>query len=188
MRTVTARESLLAWADQFENDHCVIEAYGEKYTADLDREKTEAAIDIAITLVDRVVAAKGDLLTSEYEELEAKVRREYPEDSACLLHIVLQVVSDDRLFGRYRDIEPMTAKLSPRGYPVRSAAYLLLVRPELYKLIYAVIRHMDVAEENCDSLVYTFFIGILAKGWGEGNGWKKTDEGSWRWTTEKEGK
>jgi len=115
------------------------------------------------------------------------VRREHPEDSGWLFHIVLQAVSDDRLFGRYRDIEPMIAKLSPKGYPMGSAAYLLMVRPELHKLIYAVIRHVDDVEENYMSLVYTFFIGILAKGWGEGNGWTKTDEGNWVWSTEKEG-
>jgi len=187
MRTMTTREALLAWVDQFENDHYEFEAYGDRYIVNLEREKVEAAIDIAITLVNRVVAAKGDLHTAEYEVLEARVRREHPEDSGWLFHIVLQAVSDDRLFGRYRDIEPMIAKLSPKGYPMGSAAYLLMVRPELHKLIYAVIRHVDDVEENYMSLVYTFFIGILAKGWGEGNGWTKTDEGNWVWSTEKEG-
>ena len=188
MGTMTTREALLAWVDQFENDHYEFEAYGDRYIVNLEREKVEAAIDIAITLVNRVVAAKGDLHTAEYEELEARVRREHPEDSGWLFHIVLQAVSDDRLFGRYRDIEPMIAKLSPRGYPMGSAAYLLMVRPELHKLIYAVIRHVDDAEENYKSLVYTFFIGILAKGWGEGNGWTKTDEGNWMWKREENNK
>ena len=177
------REDLLLWADQFENDHYVFEAYGDEYTVDLEREKVEAAIDIAITLVDRVVEAKGELHTAEYEALETKVRREHPED--WLFHTVLEAYSDDNLFGRYRDIEPMIAKLSPRGYPTCSAAYLLTVRPELHKLIYAVIRHVDDVEENYVSLVFTFFIGILAKGWGEGNGWKKTENG-WQWTREDE--
>ena len=177
------REDLLLWADQFENDHYVFEAYGDEYTVDLPRGTVEAAIDIAITLVDRVVEAKGELHTAEYEALEDKVRKEHPEDSAWLFHIVLEAYSDDHLFGRYRDIEPMIAKLSPRGYPRESAAYLLTVRPELHKLIYAVIRLVDSAEENYVSLVFTFFIGILAKGWGEGNGWKKTENG-WQWSSE----
>ena len=168
------REDLLLWADQFENDHYVFEAYGDEYIVDLPRETVEAAIDIAITLVDRVVAAKGDLHTAEYEALEARVRQEHP-----------QAYGDDHLFGRYRDIEPMIGRLSPRGYPAGSAAYLLMVRPELHKLIYAVIRHVDDVEENYVSLVYTFFIGILAKGWGEGNGWRKTPTG-WQWSSEQD--
>ena len=61
-----------------------------------------------------------------------------------------------------------------------SAAYLLTVRPELHELIYAVIRHVDAVEEEYESLVYTFFLGTLAKGWGEGNGWTKTEKG-WVW-------
>ena len=92
------------------------------------------------------------------------------------------IVRNDHLFGRYKDIEPMIAKLSPRGYPMSSAAYLLTVRPELHKLIYAVVRHVDDAEENYDSLVYTFFLGALAKGWGVGNGWSKSEDGNWMWT------
>ena len=166
---MSIREDLLLWAGQFENDHYVFEAYGDEYTVDLPRETVEAAIDIAITLVDRVVAAKGDLHTAEYEALEARVK----------------AYGDDHLFGRYRDIEPMIGRLSPRGYPAGSAAYLLTVRPELHKLIYAVIRHVDDVEENYVSLVYTFFIGILAKGWGEGNGWRKTPTG-WQWSSEQD--
>ena len=57
---MSIREDLLLWAGQFENDHYVFEAYGDEYTVDLPRETVEAAIDIAITLVDRAVAAKGD--------------------------------------------------------------------------------------------------------------------------------
>ena len=177
------REDLLLWAGQFKNDHYVFVAYGDEYTVDLPRETVEAAIDIAITLVDRVVAAKGDLHTAEYEALEARVRQEHPED--WLFRTVLQAYGDDHLFGRYRDIEPMIGRLSPRGYPAGSAAYLLMVRPELHKLIYAVIRHVDDVEENYVSLVYTFFIGILAKGWGEGNGWRKTPTG-WQWSSEQD--
>ena len=55
----------------------------------------------------------------------------------------------------------------------------------IHKLIYAVIRHVDDVEENYVSLVYTFFIGILAKGWGEGNGWRKTPTG-WQWSSEQD--
>ena len=177
------REDLLLWADQFENDHYVFEAYGDEYIVDLPRETVEAAIDIAITLVDLVVEAKGDLHTAEYEALEARVRQEHPED--WLFRTVLQAYGDDHLFGRYRDVEPMIGRLSPRGYPAGPAAYLLTVRPELHKLIYAVIRHVDDVEENYVSLVYTFFIGILAKGWGEGNGWRKTPTG-WQWSSEQD--
>lgn len=180
---MSIKENLVAWADQFENDHYVFEAYGDEYTVDLDRGTVETIIDIAITLVDRVVAAKEELHSAEYEALEARVREKYPEDSAWLFHTVLKAYGDDHLFGRYRDIEPMIAKLSPRGYPSGSAGYLLTVRPELHKLIYAVIRHIDDVEENYVSLVYTFFIGVLAKGWAEGNGWRKTHTG-WQWTQE----
>ena len=45
---MSIREDLLLWADQFENDHYVFEAYGDEYTVDLPRETVEAAIDIAI--------------------------------------------------------------------------------------------------------------------------------------------
>jgi hypothetical protein len=44
---------------------------------------------------------------------------------------------------------------------------------------------VDDVEENYVSLVYTFFIGILAKGWGEGNGWRKTPTG-WQWSSEQD--
>ena len=179
-KIMSIRDDLLAWADQFENDHYVFEMYGANFTVDLDRATVENVLDIAITLVDRVAAAKGDLHTTEYEELEERVRQKYPEDGAWLFHTVMEAFLDDHLFGRYRDIEPMIAKLSPRGYPIGSAAYLLTVRPDLRELIYAVIRHVDDVEEIYASLIYTFFLGVLAKGWGEGNGWKKTEKG-WAW-------
>ena len=181
---MSTRELILAWAEQFQNDHYSFDLYGVNYTVDLPRDTMEAVLDISISLVDRVVAAKGDLRTAEYEELEARVRKKYPEESAWLLHIVLEVILDEHLFGRYKDIELMLGKLSPRGYPIDSAAYLLLVRPELLKLVYAVIRHVDDAEENYESLVFTFFLGTLAKGWGVGNGWSKTDNGNWVWKQE----
>lgn len=182
-KMMSIREDLITWADQFENDHYVFEMYGANFTVDLDRPTVEAVLDIAITLVDRVVAAKGELHTSEYEELEAKVRQEHPDNSSWVFHTMMRAFLDDRLFGRYRDIEPMIAKLSPRGYPMGSAAYMFTVRPELHELIYAVIRHVDDVEEIYASLIYTFFLGVLAKGWGEGNGWKKTENG-WQWSRE----
>ena len=185
---MSIRESILAWADQFENDHYTFNLYGEKYIVDLPRETVEDILDISITLVNRVVAAKGDLHTAEYEKLETRIRKTYPEDSAWLLHIVMEVIHNDHLFGHYRDIEPMIGKLSPRGYPIDSAAYLLLVRPELQQLVYAVIRHVDDVEENYDSLAYTFFLGTLAKGWGVGNGWSKNEKGNWVWNREEDKK
>ena len=114
----------------------------------MDKETVGKLIDISLLLLDRVVEAKGDLHMAEYEELERKVRAEYSDDGEWLLHLTIAVIRDDRLFGRYREIEPMIAKLNPRGYPPGTAAYLLIVRPELHKLIYAVIRHVDDAEEN----------------------------------------
>ena len=185
---MSTRDHILAWVDQFENDHYTFDLYGQNYTVHLPRETVEAVLNISITLVDRVVAAKGELHTADYEELEAKVRKQYPEDSAWLLHIIMEVVFDDHLFGRYKDIEPLIGKLMPRGYPMGSAPYLLLVRPELQQLVYAVIRHVDDAEENYESLVYTFFVSTLAKGWGEGGGWSKTEEGNWMWKREENNK
>ena len=76
----------------------------------------------------------------------------------------------------------MIGELSPRGYLAESAAYMFTVRFSIQELIYAIIRHVDDIEENYNSLVYTFFLGVMAKGWGEGYGWSKTAEGNWRWT------
>ena len=67
------RNTILDWADQFENDHYEFNMYGIKYTVDLPRETVEAVLDIAITLMDRVVAVKGELHTADYEELENRV-------------------------------------------------------------------------------------------------------------------
>jgi len=176
------RELLLAWIDQFDNDHYEFDVYGEKVTVDLPRETVEKVMDISIELLDRVVAAQGELFTTEYEELEENVRKEYPDDSSWVFHLTLRAVVDDRLFGRYKDIERQIAKLKPRGFPIRSAAYMFTVQLEIYQLIYAVIRHVDDVKENYDSLAYTFFICVLAKGWGEGYGWSKSEEGYWRWS------
>ena len=183
---MNTREHLLAWIDQFENDHYEFDMYGETVTVDLPRETVEKVLDIAILLVTRVIAAEGGLNSSEYRELEASVKNEHPEKGAFLLNVVMKAVTDDRLYGRYKDIEPMIGELNPRGYRVGSAAYLLTVRPELHELIYAVIRNVDIAKENCDSLAYTFFLGVLTKGWGEGFGWSRTEDGGWVWKRSKE--
>ena len=129
-----AKETLLAWMDQFQNDHYVLDVYGETVTVDLPKETVRKLIDISILLVDRVVEAKDELHTSEYEDMEERVRKEYPEDGAWLLHVMMKAVSDDHLYGRYRDIEPMIGQLMPRGYPMGSAAYLLMVRPEIHNV------------------------------------------------------
>ena len=179
---MSAKERLLAWVDQFDNDHYEVDVYGEKVTVDdLPRETVEKVIDITLLLMDRVVEAQGEVTTAEYEELEKKVRKEYPKKSEWVFHVMLRAVQSEKLFGRYKDIEPMIGKLQPRGYPMDSAPYLLTVRPELHELIYAVIRHVDDVKENYDSLAYTFFIGVLTKCWGEGFGWSKDQEGNWTW-------
>ena len=165
---MNAREMVLSWMDQFENDHYEFDVYGEMVKVDLPRATVEKVMDISIFLVDRVVAAKGELSTAEYEELEENARKKYPDDSSWLFHVVMDAFLNERLFGWYMDIEPMIGDLMPRGYSRESAAYLLTVRPEIHKLIYAVIRHVDDIEENYNSLVYTFFLGVIAKGWGEG--------------------
>ena len=104
--------------------------------------------------------------------------------------MIIQAVLDDRLFGRYKDIEPMIGTLMSQGlfksHSTDTAAYLLMVRPEIHKLIYATIRHVDDVEEAYNSLVYTFFLGLLAKCWGEGNGWSREKQGdnvSWKWSS-----
>ena len=191
------RNIILDWADQFENDHYEFNMYGMKYTVDLPRETVEAVLDIAITLVDRVVAAKGELHTADYEELEKKVlgcsmeeKNAMPDAGDWLFDLIVKATFDERLFGRYKDIEPMIGKLMSQGLSksqsTDTAAYLLMVRPEIHKLIYATIRHVDDVEEVYDSLVYTFFLGVLAKCWGEGNGWSKEKNGdnvSWKWSS-----
>ena len=175
------REGLLEWIDQFENDHYEFDVYGEAVTVNLPRETVEKVMDISILLVNRVVEAHGELSTAEYTELEESVRAGHPDDESWLFHLVIDAVRNDHLFGRYKDIEPMIGELMPRGYPMGSGAYLFTVRPEIHKLIYAVIRHVDDVKDNYKSLVYTFFIGVLTKGWGEGFGWAKTAEGNWMW-------
>ena len=178
---MSLRDDLILWMDQFENDHYELDVYGEKVTVDLPREKVVKVLDIAILLTDRVVAAQGDLTTAEYLELEEKIQKENPDDDNWLFHLVIKAYLNDRLYGRYKDIESMIAELKPRGYPTDSAAYLLDMRIDILELIYAVIRHVDDVKENYRSLAYTFFIGILAKCWGEGLGWSKSEDGGWEW-------
>lgn len=180
------RDTILAWADQFGNGPYVIEEYGAKYSVNVPRDLVEAVLDIAIILADRVLEAcrKKELRTAEYKELEDKIREKYPDNGEWLLHTVMEAVQDDHLWGRYKDIEPMVGKLEPRGYPFGSAPYMLVMRPEIYSIIYAVVRNVDDAESVHDSLVYTFFICVLAKGWGEGQGWAKAENGTWKWEKE----
>ena len=113
-----------------------------------------------------------------------------PDSGDWLLNVIMEAVFDERLFGRYKDIESMIGKLMPQGlskcHSTDTAAYLLIVRPDLLKLIYATIRHIDDIEEVYASLVYTFFLGVLAKCWGEGNGWSREKQGdnvSWNWNS-----
>ena len=180
---VNVREDLLTWMDQFENDHYVFDVYGETVSVDLPREKVEKVMDISIYLIDCVVAAQKELKTSEYIKLEKSVRKKYPDEKGWLFHVILEVVKDDHLFGRYREVEHMIGELEPRGYPMGSAAYTLLVRPEIDKLIYTVLRHVDDITENYKSLVYTFFVCVLAKCWGMGFGWYITEDGDWALTS-----
>ncbi len=170
------REKIIKWIDQFENDHYEFDMYGEKVKVDLPREIVEKILDISILLVDRVVDAKGILHTSEYEKLEKKFKKENPD--TWLIRTVLEVVPDDHLFGRYRDIANMIGKLRPHNFPLRSATYLTMILPEIYELIYAAARCVDEAQESYTSLVYTFFLGVLGLCWGEGFGWRK-ENGNW---------
>ena len=222
------RNIILDWADQFENDHYSFNLYGSKFSLTLPRETVEAVLDISITLVDRIVAAKGELHKSDYQEFEKRVIGCTVEDKAkeeteegkekeeeemvsasssdsssdsssnsqnsfsnsslnsslnrsdsssvsssnviggdWFFSLILEAVFDKRLFGRYEDIEQMIADLMPQKK--NTATYMFLIKPELHKLIYAAIRHVDDVEENYNSLVYTFFLGVLAKCWGERN-------------------
>ena len=165
---MNTREALLAWMDQFENDHYIFDAYGETVAVDLPRETVEKVMDISLLLVDRVVEAKGELATTEYEDLEKRFRKDYPEkDFLWLFNKMPKEYFDEHLFGRFRDIEAMIGDLMPGGYSRASTPYYMLIRPEINKLIYAVIRHVDNAEKNYESLAYTFFTGVLAKGWAQ---------------------
>lgn len=177
---MTVRDTLLAWMDQFENGHYEFDVYGENVSIDLPRDTVEKIMDISLQLCDRVVEAKGELSSAEYENLESIIRKEHPDDKYQFF-VVEEAVHNERLYGRYNDIESKIFDLNLRGYPTDSAACILTVVIEIRKLIYAVIRHVDDAEDNYLSLAYTFFIGVLTIGWGEGLGWSKDKEGNWSW-------
>ena len=180
---MSVRENLLAWIDQFENDHYEFDIYGKRISVDLPMETVEKIMDIALLLVDRVVAAKGDLTTAEYEEHEENIRKKYPDDSEWIHHAILSAVPNDRLFGRYRDIAAMVGELEPHGIPMGSAAYLIMISEDINSVIYAVIRCVDEVDEKYESLAYTFLICILARGWGGAYGWSKTPDGKWTWNS-----
>ena len=77
---MTVRDTLLAWMDQFENDHYEFDVYGENVSVDLPRDTVEKIMDISLKLCDRVVEAKGELSSAEYENLESIIRKEHPDD------------------------------------------------------------------------------------------------------------
>jgi len=178
---MSTRDDLILWMDQFENGHYEFDAYGETVKVDLPRDKVEKVLDISLLLVDRMAAAKNELSSADYKEFESRVRENCKKDKPWQFYVAFEAVFDEKLFGRYKDIESMIAELEPRDYPKDSASYLLMVKIEIHQLIYAVIRELDKAEEDYTSLVYTFFIGVLAKCWGEGFGWYKDEDGCWCW-------
>jgi hypothetical protein len=47
---MTVRDTLLAWIDQFENDHYEFDVYGENVSVDLPRETVEKVLDISLLL------------------------------------------------------------------------------------------------------------------------------------------
>lgn len=178
---MTVRDTLLAWIDQFENDHYEFDVYGENVSVDLPRETVEKVLDISLLLCDRVVEAKDELFMADYLNVEESIRQKCKDDEHLMFYLVDEVAHNERLYGRYRDIESMITNLKPRDYPVGSAASILYTVFEIRNLIYAVIRHVDDIEEKYMSLAYTFFLGVLCKGWGEGFGWSKDKDGTWTW-------
>ena len=177
------RSYLHEWVDQFEGDYYSYDVYGTPVTVNVDRETVEKLIDISADLVDTVVAAKEDLTTAEYETLEAEQKKLHGDDT-WLLYTVLEAKEKKRLWARYEPFIDRLTDLGPRDIPKGSASYLLMVKPNLEQLVYATIRHVDDVEENYVRLAYTFFILALAKGWGEGFGWKRREDGGWMWKAE----
>lgn len=180
-KNMCIKEVLMAWADRFDNDHYEFDIHGNWVKVDLPKKIVYRLAEISQILVDRVVEAKGELTTADYVKLEEKMQQECKDGSDWLFQTVLVALQDERLFGRYKDIEKMIAKLKPRGYPEGSAPYLFTVEFEIHRLIYVVIRHVDDIDENYNSLAYSFFLGILSKCWGEGLGWSKDEDGNWTW-------
>ena len=78
----------------------------------------------------------------------------------------------------------MIEKLNPRDLSTDSAAYRLMVRQDVQGMIYSIIRNVDDVDEEYINMVYTFFLGLMAKGWGEGHGWYKSEDGNWCWHEE----
>ena len=175
---------VMKWIDPYKDNHYEYNFLGHEIKVDLPRDKVESILDISLLLVDRIQEAKGDLKTKEYIDLEERVRKEHHSDGDWVLFAASEVVKNDRLYGRYRDIELMIEQLHPRDLSTDSTAYMLMVRQDIRGMIYSVIRNVDVVDEEYVNLVYTFFLGIMAKGWGEGLGWYKGDEGNWCWHKE----
>ncbi len=175
---------VMEWIEPHKDNHYEYDFLGHEIKVDLPRDKVESILDISLLLVDRIQEAKGDLKSKEYIELEKRVREEHPSDSSWVLFTTLEAVSNDRLYGRYRDIELMIKKLNPRDLSTDSAAYRLMVRQDVQGMIYSIIRNVDDVDEEYINMVYTFFLGIMAKGWGEGLGWYKSEDGNWCWHKE----
>ncbi|MBQ8160804.1 MAG: hypothetical protein IJ083_08615 [Clostridia bacterium] len=181
-RREKTREGLIAWLNQFEGDHYTFDMYGVRFTVDLPRATAEKVMDIAFLLIDRIVEAQGELTGAEFQKLEAE--KGLMADGSDVLRVVMAAYADDHLFGRFRDIDAMIGRLQPKGAPLDSGFFQLVIRPELDLLIYAAIRHVDTVEKEYESLVYTVFLGFLSKGWGEGAGWCKGDDGNWHWQSQ----
>ena len=47
--------------------------------------------------------------------------------------------------------------------------------------IYVVIRNVDNIKQTYRTWAYSFLLGVLTKGWGEGFGWSKDKSGNWVW-------
>ena len=130
--------------------------------------------------MERIADAQGDLATEEYLELESRLQEKYPnDDGEWLINVVLDAVNNERLFGRYKEFEPMSAALNLRGLPARSTVYLLMIKFSILTLIYRIIRRVDDIQENYIPLACEFFTGVIAEDWGEGLGWVKKENDKW---------
>ena len=184
MKMDDARELVQEWIDCFEDNHYEFDLFGHQIKVDLPREKVESILEISLLLAKRIKEAQGDLKSEEYKELEERVRKEHPSNNDWVTFSVLEAVCNERLYGRYRDIEKMIDKLNPRDIPIDSASYMLMVRPDIQSLIYSMIRNVDDVDEKYESIVFSFFLALMAQGWGEGLGWYRCDAGNWCWHKE----
>ena len=94
---MTVRDTLLAWIDQFENDHYEFDVYGENVSVDLPREKVEKVLDISLLLCDRVVEAKDELFMADYLNVEESIRQKCKDDKHWMFYLVdedLNIVKD----------------------------------------------------------------------------------------------